>query len=204
MEIPLKHAPDRFLDQQKWSEFISHFDTREIALYRLSGPPYDLAGFYQGDDAKLVNAGEGRQKQIHEAFELGIALVGELKTKLIKGHIRSSGLPAGFIDVERELIAPELWAKLWPDFVENCAHGPLFGFTQVRVCRDSSRQALAAEMLEYCTSFLRDRSAEGEDRRKVLEKEASERFGIDLRTRIFSAAYWSVFKKSGGRPRTKK
>ena len=167
MEIPLKEAPDRFFNQQQWTEFISHFETREIALGRLSVPPYDPAGFYREGDAKLVKSAEGRWKQIDELFELGIALVGDFKTKLIKGQVLSSGISTAFDqNVEREPIASELWAKMWPDFVEDCAHGALFGFTQVRMDRDDSRQALAAEMLECCTSWLRGRAAEGEDRRR--------------------------------------
>src|ERR1700730_2076829 len=92
MEIPLKQAPDRLFDQQKWSEFISHFDTREIALGRLSVHPSDPGGFYREGDAKLVKSGEGRWKQIDELYELGIALVGDFKTadqgtSIVKRHI---------------------------------------------------------------------------------------------------------------------
>ncbi len=205
MEIPLKQAPDRLLDQQKWSEFISHFDTREIALGRLSVPPYDPAGFYREGDAKLIKSGEGRWKQINELFELGIALVGELKTNLINGRLLSSGISQEFDqNVEREPIASELWAKMWPDFANDCADGAMFGFTHVLVRRNDSRQALAAEMLDSCISFLLPRAAEGETRRKTLEKEAHEHFGSALHTRVFSAAYKAVFNKPRGRPRNKK
>jgi hypothetical protein len=143
MEIPLKQAPDRLLDQQKWSEFISHFDTREIALDRLSCPPSDPAGFYREGDAKLVKSGEGRWKQIDELFELGIALVGELKTKLINGRLLSSGISQEFDqNVEREPIASELWAKMWPVFVNDCAAGAMFGFTHVLVRRNAALHGL--------------------------------------------------------------
>jgi hypothetical protein len=205
MEIPLKQAPDRLFDQQKWSEFISHFDTREIALGRLSVHPSDPGGFYREGDAKLVKSDEGRWKQIDELYELGIALVGDFKTKLIKGQVLSSGISLEFDqNVEREPIASELWAKMWPDFVNDCAHGVMFGFTDVLVRRNDSRQALAAEMLERCILWLRGRAAEGENRRKTLANEALEHFGSHLHTRVFSAAYKEVFNKPRGRPRTKK
>ena len=124
MEIPLKQAPDRLFDQQKWSEFISHFDTREIALGRLSVHPSDPGGFYREGDAKLVKSGEGRWKQIDELYELGIALVGDFKTKLIKGQVLSSGIslefdqnverertPLGFQKVPFRRVCPTSWAS---------------------------------------------------------------------------------------------
>ena len=35
-EIPLSKAPRNFFDQDKWAEYVAHFDTEEIALMRLA------------------------------------------------------------------------------------------------------------------------------------------------------------------------
>jgi hypothetical protein len=39
MEIQLSKAPRIFFDQDKWAEYVAHFDTEEIALMHLSSPP---------------------------------------------------------------------------------------------------------------------------------------------------------------------
>ena len=206
MEVVLKQVPDWFFNQQQWMEFSSHFDSREIALERLSAPPYGAAGFYRDGDSKLAKTGELRQRQIEELFQLGITLIGDFKTKLIKGQVISTGIPTELHllgSVERKPIAPDLWKKMWPEFTRDCAWGTIFAFNHVRLRRNDSREAIAAEMLERCTAWLRSRAADGVDRRKILEKEAVAHFGSDLPTRVFSAAYKEVFKKPRGRPRIK-
>ena len=51
--------------------------------------------------------------------------------------------------------------------------------------------------------WARQRSREGESRRKVLFGEALARFGEALTSRTFGEAYKIVFAKRRGRPRTR-
>jgi hypothetical protein len=203
MEIPLIKAPEIFFDQQQWIDFIAHFESRDVALAQISCLPLGPTGFYQKDSPRLSTSAEVQARQINELFDLGIALINSFKTKLVKNQIISTGVSFGLRSDsgERVSIPPERWQRLWPHFVGNSAFGELFEFKDVLLVRNDDRKTRHAEMKERCIVFLRQRSAEGERRRKTLEKEALDRFGDDLTTRVFTAAYKAVFKRPRGRPR---
>jgi hypothetical protein len=205
MEIPLNQAPEEFFDQEQWLKFIAHFDSRAVALARISRPPPPTTGFYQPEDLDLSKSNEERQKEIEELFQLGIALVGQLKTKLIKKEISATGRSFGLsTDPDgRIAILPEQCARIWPDFVEGKIRGELFEFTDVRLVTNNNRKARTAELVNRISEFLQKRKLEGVSERKILKQEALEHFDSNFKTRAFDAAYKATFNKRRGRPRKK-
>jgi hypothetical protein len=67
----------------------------------------------------MSKSNEERQKEIEGLFQLGIALVGQFKTKLIKKEISATGHSFGLsTDPDgRIAISPEQCRRNWPDFV---------------------------------------------------------------------------------------
>jgi hypothetical protein len=200
VDIPLSEAPEHFFDQLKWHAFIAHFDAPSIALARISNPP-SYYGFYREDDTRLPMSNQAREQKTQEAFELGISLVGDFRGKLINNRIVATGVVIG--SPNRALIAPEQWQKLWPNFIEDKAMGPLFEISNIQLSRNDNRQTRDAEMLERCITYLQQRKGHGESQRKILEPETNRYFGNDLTTRVFNEAYKKVFNKKRGRPREK-
>ena len=148
MEIPLNQAPEEFFDQEQWLKFIAHFDTRAVALARISHIPSLTTGFYQPEDLDMSKSNEERQKEIEGLYQLGIALVGQLKTKLIKKEISATGHSFGLsTDPDgRITILPEQCIRIWPDFVEDKIRGELFAFTEVRLITNNTRKTRTADL----------------------------------------------------------
>ena len=191
--IPLSAAPERFFDQQQWNKFIGFFDSRQIALARLSRPPYGL-GFYEEGDPGLPAPGAARVQKVEEAFQLGTNLVGSLKTKLIKRTIVATGvpLPSG----ERATISSADWKRLWPKFVDETAYGERFGFSEIRLHAKTVGKASIAELAEW----LKGRANADKSKKEPLYSEAKNHFGARLRTRSFDKAYTKIFHRRRGRP----
>ena len=194
MNVPLRKAPEVFFDPQQWADFTAHFKSREVALKQISVMPYGPAGFYLKDNPRLSTSTEIRTRQINELFELGVALIGAFKTKLIEKQIIATGVLFGLEadPIDRVSIPADKWERLWPYFIGDTAIGELFEFRDVLLSRNDDRKTRDAELKERCIAFLRKRSADGEGQRKILEPEAYKHFGNDLKTRVFNAAYTAV------------
>jgi hypothetical protein len=199
-EIPLRDSPERFFDSARRNEFLSFFENREAALRNISQPEPGIIAYYRQEAAKMPPPEGARARRDEHAAELGKALVARFKEGLINEEIVATGLSS--LAVERVRIAGERWIALWPDFVDDIAKGEKLEFTRVRVFEAADRPTQAAALLDRCIKWMQQRSHEGESRRKVLQREASEHFGRDLKTRTFDAAYKAVFSKTRGRPRS--
>jgi hypothetical protein len=201
MDVFLKQAPELFFDQEQWRHFCARFETRDIALVRISRPPYDLLGFHRAGDASLPASEEAKIEHIEATYQLGIALVGAFKTKLISGEVEATGIPPLFD--EHIPIAAEQWRGLWPEFADDCAMGTT-RFDQVRVGWSGNPKAQAAALLRALTDWLRQRAITGPAPKKTLFVEAQRQFGDAVPVRLFNAAYATVHKRRRGRPRKEK
>jgi hypothetical protein len=210
MEIPLRRAPKVFFDQQLWEIFQSYFETPETAVERISGLP-QVPGYYyhREDDRTLPVSHKERWQEVEEAADVGRALLHGLQDQLLKKQIITTGIEFGRNDTQRVVIPPERWLRLWPDFANNLAMAqiklddPLCNrYDDIRLTSDENTRARAV-IVEDCISFLRQRQAEGEERKATLEHEVAVRFGMPVPVRVFNAAYKAVFHKSRGRPRQK-
>jgi hypothetical protein len=199
MAIPLRRAPEFLFDKERWAQFCGHFQTSDVALARISRYPESRAGFHCNDDPGLPNSPAERQKLIDETFKLGMTLIWEVKTKLINQEVTATGFR--FEIGEREPIPASLWTKLWLEFDNGAAMGPLIGYSDVELEVVSRPDLQSAELVDRCTQWLRESDAAGETRRKVLESKAYDKFGSELTTRMFSAAYKAVHNRRRGRPR---
>jgi hypothetical protein len=163
MEIPLNQAPKEFFDQEQWLKFIAHLDSRAIALARISDMPSLTTGFYEPEDLDMSRSDKEREMEIEELFQLGMALVGQLRTKLIKKEISATGYSFGLsTDPDgRIAISPEQCRRIWPDFVEGKIRGELFLFSDVRLISNDNRKTRTAELIKRHSDFLQKRSAEG-------------------------------------------
>jgi hypothetical protein len=125
--------------------------------------------------------------------------VANFTDRLINGQLVASGFCPFVID--RVPIPRERWFELWPNFVENRAAGSELSFTNVRIFEPTDRPGEVPALLDRCVECMQTRSQQGESCRKVLQTEASVRFGTELTTRTFGAAYTKVFAKPRDRPR---
>ena len=133
-------------------------------------------------DAVLSIAGRTRVVKTMDSTIKLFSAIGAFKLQLDK-VITAAGLSllAGErIAANRVPTTADEWDCLFPEFA-----------------RKTSR-----EMTEL-VQWMRDRATSGEERKKVLSSEAHIRFGPNLRTRVFDAAYRTVFQKKRGRPRKK-
>jgi hypothetical protein len=212
MEIPLRKAPDIFFDQQLWKLFQSYFETPQIAVERISGLP-QVPGYYyhREDDRTLPASYKERWQTVEEAADIGKALLYGLQNQFLRKQIIATGTEFEYNSTERVIIPPERWLRLWPDFANNMAMAqhklddPLCGrYDDIRLTSDESTRRVRAVILEDCISFLRQRRAKGEERKAVLEHEASVRLGMPVPVRVFNEAFKAAFHKGRGRPRKKK
>ena len=197
-EIPLDEAPEHFFDQQKWSEFVDCFDNRQAALQQINRPEPGIIGFYRRQIANSAGPMTAKAQREEHTAELGKALVADFKERLSNEEIVATGLSS--LAVARVTIPSERWPELWPNFAADKAEGKELTFAKVRVSKPASRRTSSIRFLEECIAWLQQRQLEGESCRKVLEAEASNRFGSVLKTRDFAAAYKAVFEKPRGRP----
>jgi hypothetical protein len=198
-EIPLRDSPEHFFDSARWNEFLSFFENREAALRNISQPESGIIVYYRREVAKMPTPEAARARRDEHAAELGKALVGQFKDRLVREEIIATGLSS--LAVERVRIPGERWTELWPDLVNDMTKGGNLEFTKVRVFEPTDRPTQAAALLDRCIEWMQRRSHEGEGVRKVLQREAIDQFGGDLTSRTFDTAYKAVFSKSRGRPR---
>jgi hypothetical protein len=212
MEIPLRKAPEVFFDQQLWEIFQSYFETTQIALERISGLP-EVPGYYyhRETDPTLPVSYKERWQTVQEATDIGKALLYGLRDQLLRKQIIATGTEFEYNSTERVIIPPERWLHLWPDFANNMAMAqlklddPLCGrYDDIRLTSNESASRARAVILEDCTSFLRQRRADGEETKGVLEREAAVRFGMPVPVRVFNEAFKAAFQKGRGRPRKQK
>ena len=146
IEIPLSQAPDHLFDQRQWQAFVGHFETPEIALARISYPPY-YPGFYRDGDPGLPTTGEEREQKIEELYRLGMALIGAFKISMTKKVFIARGRSS--LSGKTVVIPTAQWAGLWPAFAENYASGKLAIYSDVRLRRNPNRRPRAAELLNW-------------------------------------------------------
>jgi hypothetical protein len=180
MDVVLKQAPELFFDQEQWHQFCARFETRDIALARISSPPYDLLGFHREGDTSLPASKRARERHVEATYRLGIGLVGAFKTKLIDGEIEASGIPP--LSYELIPIAAEEWSRLWPEFADDCAMGTT-RFDEVRVDRSGNPRAQATALSRALTAWLRQRALNGNAPKKILSEEARRQFGSAVTVR---------------------
>jgi hypothetical protein len=199
MEIELSKAPRIFFDQDKWAEYVAHFDTEEIALMHLSSPPGIDFSWWK-DPMKPDEAVRVRKEKI---FKHKMDLIQNFYKRLENNSIIASG--RSFNSPQRIPIPPERWRDLWPAFIGDRAIGPTLQYTEVLVSINAESPAPHAELTERCESYLRARCAAGEvPKKETLREEANEHFGFKVPVRVFASAYKAVFDKRRGRPRIEK
>ena len=119
-EIPLSKAPRNFFDQDKWAEYVAHFDTEEIALMRLSSPPGIDFSWWK-DPMKPDEAVRVRKEKI---FKHKMDLIQTFYKRLENNSIIASG--RSFNSPQRIPIPPERWRDLWPAFIRHRAIGCVY------------------------------------------------------------------------------
>src|ERR1700722_3718398 len=198
MEFPLRRAPALFFDEQLWQIFISCFETPEIALERIGFPP-NLTGYHYECHETRFSLSKKIWQDIAEACAVGRELLRGLQSKFLSEELTATGVPRGYSSPSREAIPTSEWKKLWPNFVGNWAMSTTGSYDDIQlIWHPKDRKA---ELRERCELLLLKRKREGESRRKVLLQEAAKHLGEPLPTRIFDAAYKTVFGKRRGRPR---
>jgi hypothetical protein len=201
MKISLRVAPDVFFDSKKWDQFVRQFESAEVALARISeGPQIPGGGFHRKGDAGVPTS--PRERSIHEerSFQFGTDLVAQFKTDLIDGVIIASGVPQPF--GERRTIPADECRRVWPNFVEKTLLGPLFGYSQVTLEANNTRQAVNRRLLQASITWLQVQAAGKAVRKKEdLRRLAKEHFGQNIPVRVFNQAYQRVYDRDRGRPR---
>jgi hypothetical protein len=177
-DMPLRDAPEHFLDPGLWTQYLPAFGNREIAVSFLS--TLDPSN----QDERLFAV-------------IGIYVVEAFRKELREGKIVATGLCA--LEVGRVEIPPDRWDDFWPDFIHNRTRFGSLEFTSVRVSRPTEQ--LASDVLTRCSEWILQQAKAGESQKKVLIVKAQAQFGAALTTRVFDAAYKQVFNRSRGRPR---
>jgi hypothetical protein len=206
IDIPLSKAPEIFFDQQLWQIFVSYFESPEMAVERISGPP-SLTGRHREQDGWLPQSYNERWQYIQEASDVARALLLGLQSRFLKGEVIATGMPMHYTCRDRVPIPAEEWLRLWPDFTDDMAMSggrSALRYDDIRLSAVENQELHTAYLTKNCVTFLQQRNNAGESRRKILVQEATEHFGAPLPARVFSAAYKTVFNKQRGRPRTKK
>jgi hypothetical protein len=198
MEFPLSRAPELFFDEQLWQIFVSYFETPAIALEHIGYPP-DLTGYHHERYEARSNLSKEIWQEIEEAHTLGRELLRGLQSKFLSEELTATGVPRGRWRPSREHIPTSEWQTLWPNFVGNWAMSTTGSYDDILLLWHPKDRK--AELRERCELLLLKRKEEGESRRKVLLQEAAEHLGEPVPTRIFDAAYKTVFGKPRGRPR---
>jgi hypothetical protein len=175
--IPLHDAPQRYFDQEKWGEILRIVGSRDAALALVSRPTF-------GDFFSLS--------------PLASAIRRDFIERLVKGSLVATGsFP---MSVEVVTIPGSRCLGLRPDFVSDRLIGNDRMFIDVRVLDPAQLAAPGAIRTDECILWMRQRRAEGQAQKKVLEGESLRRWP-DLTTREFAAAYKIVFAHRRGRPR---
>lgn len=196
MQFPLKQAPDFLFDSSKWSAFCEFFQSKEVALNRISAPPQLPFGFLRNEDDS------GNIETNSEiVFKLGWELVQLFRDALSSGELSCSGLD--FPEHDRNFIQSKRWVTLWPAFERNEAWDEFGHFTDVLVQENSNNTITATILERKVVEFLRESARTQLGTKKtVLFENAKSTFGR-VSSRVFNAAYKDVFGKSVGRPRKK-
>jgi hypothetical protein len=119
MEIQLSKAPRIFFDQDKWAEYVAHFDTEEIALMHLSSPPGIDFSWWK-DPMKPDEAVRVRKEEL---FKHKMDLIQAFYKRLENNSIIASGrsLLSQTADrsnsPQRMPIPPERRRDLWPALI---------------------------------------------------------------------------------------
>ena len=200
-ETPLSAAPERFFDQEKWRRFVSATGGRDAALEQISGPEPRIIGYYRQKAAELPYAGGAQARHREQILRLGIQILEEFRRHLCTGELIATGYQLR--SLTRAVIPTELWKDLWPNFLADKAESGSLILTHVRISEASLDPGQASTIVQRCIEWLRQRQADGEQRKKVLLTDAIRDFSQDLTTREFDAAYKAVFAKKRGRPRRK-
>jgi hypothetical protein len=116
-ESPLRDSPEHFFDSARWNEFLSFFENREAALRNISQPESGIIVYYRREVAKMPTPEAAPARRDEYAAELGKALVGQFKDRLVREEIIATGLSS--LAVERVRIPGERWTELWPDLVNT-------------------------------------------------------------------------------------
>jgi hypothetical protein len=195
--IELRDVPARLFNPVLWNEYRSLLMIPEDALAELGRREHGIFGYYRQETPPWLRSPAMLRHQ--RLMELQEYLVGWLREQLVTGKLVATGFTS--LAVERVPIPAHRWQELRPDFANNKARDGTLEFTAVRISEPAERPIPAPDLLDLCTKWMQERAQRGESLRKVLASEAMERFGQDLTTRIFDAAYTRVFSKRRGRPR---
>jgi hypothetical protein len=192
MEFPLSRAPEIFFDAQLWQIFVSYFATSETALERIGFPP-NLTGYHHEHHAKRFSLSKEVWQEIEEAHAVGRELLRGLRTKFLSEELTATGVRRARSRPTRENIPTSEWQTLWPNFAGNWAMSTTRSYDDIQLLWYPKKRNV--ELLERCELLLLTRKNEGESRKKVLVQEAAEHLGEPVPTRIFDAAYKTVFGK---------
>jgi hypothetical protein len=195
MEIPLSKAPRIIFDQNKWAEYIAHFETEEIALMHLSSPPGIDFSWWKDP----LKPDEEVRIYKENLFRLKMDLVQAFYKRLENNSIIASG--RSFNSADRTRIPREQWQALWAAYVRDRAIGPELEYTEVLLSINSEYQSTIAELTERCEGYLRAQFAMGEvPKKEELRARANEHFQVKIPVRAFNKAYKTVFFRTRGRP----
>jgi hypothetical protein len=186
--LRLRVVPEKFLDQQKWTQ-VRNFTSSELeALCSLNAPYPDSA-------EEFFWRGGGSDPDARRCYRLGKSLVEKCRALFMAGHLVASGENRNGV---RRLIPKSWWVDLYPMFAIDRVEGRSRRFENVEVCHGDV--TAAEKMLYECIAWLKQRRSEGAFLKGKLEAEALELFGPQFALRIFNTSYKAVFDFKRGRP----
>ena len=198
MQFLLRSAPALLFDKKQWSQFAAAFRSADIALARMSAPPFPPLGFHRPNDIGIPRSANEYAKHCQSAFALGMTLVGKFKSDLITGFIVATGIPLP--KGNRQHIPAADWRRLWPNFADGSALGELFGYADVRLRMVKSRKPVNSRLIKACADWLRTFDLDDLPIKKTLQRRADAHFRQPIPTRVFNEAYRRVAHRGRGRP----
>src|SRR5690349_7099459 len=107
--VPLSGAPGRFCDADTWRAYVSCFPSTEAALQELGQVSRDFFRQITGDLARSFPGGLERERAVR-AFQLGDAVLDELRNGLRSGRLIATGLVNPATVATR--VDPQVWDSL--------------------------------------------------------------------------------------------
>jgi hypothetical protein len=187
--VRLGQAPRAFLPDL-WKTYRAGYASDDDALGNLDN---ELAGSMEfirqkRSEMGLIPAEDTAQQRVR--YEIGIAIVAELKARLGDGRLIATGLqPPG---LEQVTLPMRKWPDCSMNFIKDTIVDEPFRFIEVRIARPAGAQAV-----EECAEWLQGQSGVKKQQRF---DEARRRFP-GITSREFNTAYARVFGRRPGRPR---
>ena len=132
---------------------------------------------------------------------LGERLVRDFRARLISGEYVATGFQPP--SIERVRIPAELHSGLDFDFENGTEKGDGYTFSHILIIQSCGSVGNGFEVSERIAAWLIERRAgQGEELKKALLHAARTEFGSEFRSRAIDAAYYRIYARARGRPRS--